>query len=72
MKTENSVYTFLSLQLVEMASDWVGSLVSIHCGPALGVYQGQVSSVDQTSQTISLRHPFHNGVKCTVPEVTFR
>ncbi|TRY54817.1 hypothetical protein DNTS_001784 [Danionella cerebrum] len=54
-----------------MASDWVGSFVSIHCGPTLGVYQGEISSVDQTSQTISLRNPFHNGVKCTVPEVTF-
>ncbi|XP_042571372.1 enhancer of mRNA-decapping protein 3-like [Cyprinus carpio] len=57
--------------MVRMASDWIGCLVSVHCGPALGVYQGEVSSVDQTSQTISLRHPFHNGVKCTVPEVTF-
>ncbi|XP_056307852.1 enhancer of mRNA-decapping protein 3 isoform X2 [Danio aesculapii] len=54
-----------------MALDWVGNLVSIHCGPTLGVYQGEISSVDQTSQTISLRNPFHNGVKCTVPEVTF-
>ncbi|KAK0144177.1 Enhancer of mRNA-decapping protein 3 [Merluccius polli] len=54
-----------------MASDWLGSLVSINCGPTLGVYQGEVSSVDQSSQTISLRQPFHNGVKCSVPEVTF-
>uniref|UniRef100_A0A1A8FM54 Enhancer of mRNA-decapping protein 3 n=1 Tax=Nothobranchius korthausae TaxID=1143690 RepID=A0A1A8FM54_9TELE len=54
-----------------MAADWLGSLVSINCGPTLGVYQGEVSSVDQSSQTISLRQPFHNGVKCPVPEVTF-
>ncbi|XP_047658387.1 enhancer of mRNA-decapping protein 3 isoform X2 [Tachysurus fulvidraco] len=54
-----------------MAADWLGSLVSINCGPTLGVYQGEVSSVDQTSQTISLKQPFHNGVKCPVPEVTF-
>ncbi|CAG08737.1 unnamed protein product, partial [Tetraodon nigroviridis] len=54
-----------------MASDWLGSLVSINCGPTLGVYQGEVAFVDQTSQTISLRHPFHNGIKCPVPEVTF-
>ncbi|XP_048828373.1 enhancer of mRNA-decapping protein 3 [Brienomyrus brachyistius] len=54
-----------------MAADWLGSLVSINCGPTLGVYQGEVSAVDQGSQTISLRHPFHNGVKCLVPEVTF-
>ncbi|KAJ8252227.1 hypothetical protein COCON_G00215390 [Conger conger] len=54
-----------------MAADWLGSLVSINCGVTLGVYQGEVSSVDQVSQTISLRQPFHNGVKCPVPEVTF-
>ncbi|XP_061773701.1 enhancer of mRNA-decapping protein 3-like isoform X2 [Nerophis ophidion] len=54
-----------------MAADWLGSLVSINCGPTLGVYQGEVSSVDQSCQTISLRQPFHNGVKCPVPEVTF-
>lgn len=54
-----------------MAADWLGSLVSINCGPTLGVYQGEVSSVNQASQTISLRQPFHNGIKCPVPEVTF-
>ncbi|XP_038874170.1 enhancer of mRNA-decapping protein 3-like [Salvelinus namaycush] len=54
-----------------MAADWLGSLVSINCGETLGVYQGEVSSVDQSSQTISLKQPFHNGVKCPVPEVTF-
>ncbi|XP_077568309.1 enhancer of mRNA-decapping protein 3 [Stigmatopora nigra] len=54
-----------------MAADWLGSLVSINCGSSLGVYQGEVSSVDQSCQTISLRLPFHNGVKCPVPEVTF-
>ncbi|CAL9696817.1 unnamed protein product [Knipowitschia caucasica] len=54
-----------------MAADWLGSLVSINCGPTLGMYQGEVSSVDQITQTISLRHPFHNGIKCPVPEVTF-
>ncbi|XP_076026484.1 enhancer of mRNA-decapping protein 3 isoform X2 [Genypterus blacodes] len=54
-----------------MAADWLGCLVSINCGPTLGVYQGEVSSVDQNSQTIALKLPFHNGVKCPVPEVTF-
>ncbi|XP_005309278.1 enhancer of mRNA-decapping protein 3 [Trachemys scripta elegans] len=55
-----------------MATDWLGSIVSINCGDSLGVYQGRVSAVDQISQTISLTRPFHNGVKCLVPEVTFR
>ncbi|TKS69759.1 Enhancer of mRNA-decapping protein 3 LSM16 protein -like protein [Collichthys lucidus] len=54
-----------------MATDWLGSVVSINCGLTLGVYQGQVSSVDRASQTISLRQPYHNGVRCPVPEVTF-
>ncbi|TMS13125.1 enhancer of mRNA-decapping protein 3 [Larimichthys crocea] len=54
-----------------MATDWLGSVVSINCGLTLGVYQGQVSSVDHASQTISLRQPYHNGVRCPVPEVTF-
>ncbi|KAM4036759.1 enhancer of mRNA-decapping protein 3 isoform 4-T6 [Anomaloglossus baeobatrachus] len=55
-----------------MAGDWLGSIVSINCGDILGVYQGRVSAVDQLNQTISLTQPFHNGVKCLVPEVTFR
>ncbi|XP_030042340.1 enhancer of mRNA-decapping protein 3 [Microcaecilia unicolor] len=55
-----------------MATEWIGSIVSINCGETLGVYQGRVSSVDQLNQTISLTQPFHNGVKCLVPEVTFR
>ncbi|XP_053320574.1 enhancer of mRNA-decapping protein 3 isoform X2 [Spea bombifrons] len=55
-----------------MAADWLGSIVSINCGDTLGVYQGRVSAVDQHNQTISLTQPFHNGVKCLVPEVTFR
>ncbi|XP_035508287.1 enhancer of mRNA-decapping protein 3-like [Morone saxatilis] len=54
-----------------MATDWLGSVVSINCGLTLGVYQGEVSSVDHTSQTISLRQPYHNGIRCPVPEVTF-
>ncbi|XP_034725613.1 enhancer of mRNA-decapping protein 3-like isoform X2 [Etheostoma cragini] len=54
-----------------MATDWVGSVVSINCGVTLGVYQGEVSSVDHASQTISLRQPYHNGIRCPLPEVTF-
>ncbi|KAM9366418.1 enhancer of mRNA-decapping protein 3-like isoform 1-T1 [Symphorus nematophorus] len=54
-----------------MATDWLGSVVSINCGLTLGFYQGQVSSVDHASQTISLRQPYHNGIRCPVPEVTF-
>lgn len=45
--------------------------VSISCGPTLGMYQEEVSSFDQSSQTISWRQPFHNRVYCPVPDVTF-
>lgn len=55
-----------------MAADWLGSVVSINCGLTLGIYQGEVSSVDHSSQTISLKQPYHNGVRCPLPEVTFR
>lgn len=55
-----------------MATDWLGSVVSVNCGATLGIYQGEVSSVDHVSQTISLKQPYHNGTKCPVPEVTFR
>uniref|UniRef100_A0ACB8E5M4 Uncharacterized protein n=1 Tax=Sphaerodactylus townsendi TaxID=933632 RepID=A0ACB8E5M4_9SAUR len=62
-----------SLITENMATDWLGSIVSINCGDSLGVYQGRVSAVDQVSQTISLTRPFHNGVKCLVNrEVAFR
>ncbi|XP_034054478.1 enhancer of mRNA-decapping protein 3-like [Gymnodraco acuticeps] len=54
-----------------MATDWFESVVSINCGLTLGVYQGSVSSVDHRNQTISLKLPFHNGVRCSLPEVTF-
>ncbi|KAF3832135.1 hypothetical protein F7725_025800, partial [Dissostichus mawsoni] len=55
-----------------MATDWLESVVSINCGLTLGVYQGSVSSVDHRNQTISLKLPFHNGVRCSLQEVTFR
>ncbi|XP_054468917.1 enhancer of mRNA-decapping protein 3-like isoform X2 [Anoplopoma fimbria] len=54
-----------------MAADWLGSVVSINCGLTLGIYQGEVSSVNHKSQTISLKQPYHNGVRCPLPEVTF-
>lgn len=69
---DDSDYNCMCTVFPGMAADWLGSLVSINCGPTLGVYQGEVASVDQSSQTISLRQPFHNGIKCPVPEVTFR
>lgn len=64
--------TYSRIRVRSMAADWLGSVVSINCGLTLGVYQGEVASIDQASQTISLRQPYHNGIKCPIPEVTFR
>lgn len=36
--------------------------VSIDCGTIHGNYQGQIKSVDQINQTITLKHTFHNGI----------
>eukprot|EP00057_Strongylocentrotus_purpuratus_P032371 XP_787406.2 PREDICTED: enhancer of mRNA-decapping protein 3 [Strongylocentrotus purpuratus] len=56
-----------------MASEsFIGNYLSLDCGPALGTFQGEVSSVCKTGQTISLRNAFRNGVKYGVPEVTMR
>ncbi|XP_053405108.1 enhancer of mRNA-decapping protein 3-like [Mercenaria mercenaria] len=49
---------------------YVGCLVSLNCGESLGTYQGQVRKVDNSAQSLSISHPFRNGVKCEVPEVT--
>ncbi|XP_060601775.1 enhancer of mRNA-decapping protein 3-like, partial [Ruditapes philippinarum] len=49
---------------------YVGCLVSLNCGESLGTFQGQVRKVDNSTQSLSISHPFRNGVKCEVPEVT--
>ena len=36
--------------------------VSIDCGLILGNYQGQIKSIDQFNQTLTLIHTFHNGI----------
>lgn len=61
-----------SIRVKIMATDWVGSTVSIDCGLTSGIYQGKVSCVDHSSQTITLKQPFLNGIRCPVPEVTFK
>ncbi|CAH1253706.1 EDC3 [Branchiostoma lanceolatum] len=53
-----------------MAEGYVGSVISVDCGSALGVYQGRVIRVNKEEQTITLRDSFRNGLKCQVPEIT--
>lgn len=36
--------------------------VSIDCGSILGNYQGQIKSIDQFNQTLTLIQTFHNGI----------
>lgn len=55
-----------------MAGQYVGSYVSIDCGCGdnVGYYQGQVTNVDTTSQTLTLRDVWKNGLKSSLSEVT--
>lgn len=49
---------------------YVGCLVSLNCGEALGTYQGQVKNIDNSSQLLTICQAFRNGIKCEVPELT--
>lgn len=53
-----------------MAVNWIGSVVSIDCGEILGSYQGIVSGVDETHQTITLNKCYRDGVHCKLAEIT--
>lgn len=52
--------------------NFVGSMVSVHCGDVLGTYQGIVLQVDSDSQTLMLKEPFCNGLQAKVPTVTIK
>lgn len=41
---------------------FVNWTVSIDCGSDLGIYQGQIQSVDEQNQRIQLKNTFHNGI----------
>lgn len=55
-----------------MSGKWNGSIVSIDCGSVLGVFEGEISSIDIDNQTVSLINVSRNSIKCTVPEITLR
>jgi hypothetical protein len=42
--------------------NFVNWTVSIDCGAIIGNYQGQIKSVDEINQTLTLKHAFHNGI----------
>lgn len=50
-----------------MGEEHVGSLVSVDCGPTLGVYEGCVVQVDSIFHTLTLKNPKRNGEDYPVP-----
>ncbi len=55
-----------------MTCEWVGSVVSLDCGEALGTYQGQVMRIDNSTQALTISKAYRNGLRCEVPEITLK
>ncbi|XP_033751004.1 enhancer of mRNA-decapping protein 3-like [Pecten maximus] len=53
-----------------MGSDFIGSIVSLDCGDPLGTYQGQLKSVNNRAQTLTIFKAYRNGLKCEVQNIT--
>ena len=51
-----------------MAEKFLGSFVSVDLGEVKGTYQGQVAKVDTSSQSLTLRNAWKNGLKCPTNE----
>lgn len=51
-----------------MAEKFVGCYISVDCGDLKGTYQGQVVKVDTSSQSLTLRNAWKNGLKCPTNE----
>ena len=49
----------------------LGSMVTVDCG-MLGAYQGQLIKFDSDMNTLTLKHAFHNGLRCEQMEVNLR
>ena len=49
--------------------DWMGCRVSLDCG-GLGYFQGVISRISYSDQTVTLEKPFQNGLACKFPEIT--
>ena len=53
-----------------MAKQFVGHHVSITCVHGLGHYQGCIEDVNTDGQKITLSHPYKNGLKCGLSQIT--
>lgn len=49
--------------------DWLGCQVSLDCD-TLGYFQGVISRISYSDQTVTLEKPFQNGLACKFPEIT--
>jgi len=55
-----------------MEMQFIGSMVSIDCGEVLGIYQGLLEGIDQSKQMLTIVNAFHNGTRCSVPNITIK
>lgn len=65
-------YNLISICRLTMSSAFVGCIVSIDCGEVLGMYQGQVTCINNSSQELTITKAFRNGLKCPVSEITLK
>ena len=54
-----------------MSEDCVGCCASVDCGD-LGVFQGVISKVSFSDQSVTLEKPFLNGLACKFSEITLK
>ena len=54
-----------------MSEDCVGCCASVDCG-GLGVFQGVISKVSFSDQSVTLEKPFLNGLACKFSEITLK
>ena len=57
------------LSIMSEREEWLGAQVSLDCG-SLGYFQGVISRINYSDQTVTLEKPFQNGLACKFPEIT--
>ncbi|XP_076466024.1 enhancer of mRNA-decapping protein 3-like [Babylonia areolata] len=53
-----------------MSKEWIGCVVSINCGITLGDYQGQVTSINEQEQSVTISQAYRNGKKSEIDNIT--